>query len=192
MALDKNAFKLMKDEFESFDNFREELIKLSRKVLQNSKKSIYALHRGDVKGAKSLLDDVKKLISSAEVIISKDHHLAGVGAYSDALEEFVEASCYFGYVKDKKIPTHSDLKVDADVYLPGLCDLVGELVRKAINAAIKNDFKTALEIRDFVQAVYEELMMFDFRNSPVRKKFDSIKYSLEKLEDLALKIKFKK
>jgi hypothetical protein len=34
-------------------------------------------------------------------------------------------------------------------------------------------------------------MLFDWRNTPARKKFDSIKYGLEKLEDLALKIKMK-
>ena len=34
-------------------------------------------------------------------------------------------------------------------------------------------------------------MMFDFRNIPARKKFDSIKYGLEKLENLVLELKLK-
>ncbi len=192
MALNKNAFKLMREEFEKYDEYREELIKISRKILQNSKKSIYSIHRNDLIEAKNLLDEAQKLIKQTEVIIKKDNHLAGVGAYSEALEEYVEASCYYNYVKNNKLSTNKDLNVDAEVYIPGLCDLVGELVRKAINASIKGDYKTALDIRSFVEEIYEELMMFDFKNSPTRKKFDSIKYGLEKLEDLALKIKFKK
>ena len=51
---------------------------------------------------------------------------------------------------------------------------------------------TALRIREFVTEIYEELLLFDFRNIPVRKKFDSIKYGLEKLEDLVLELKLKK
>jgi hypothetical protein len=35
------------------------------------------------------------------------------------------------------------------------------------------------------------LMMFDFRNIPVRRKFDSIKYGLNKLENLILELKLK-
>ena len=192
MALDKNSFKLMRQDFEKYDEYREELIKISRKMLQNSKKAIYSIHRNDLAEAKNLLDNSQKLIKQTEVIIKKDNHLAGVGAYSEALEEYVEASCYYDYIKNNKIPTNKELNVDTDAYIPGLCDLVGELVRKAINASIKGDYQTSLDIRSFVEEIYEELMMFDFKNSPTRKKFDSIKYGLEKLEDLALKIKFKK
>ena len=78
------------------------------------------------------------------------------------------------------------------MYLPGVCDLVGELTRRAINAAIKEDYATTFEIKDVVSEIFEELMLFDLRNIPARKKFDSIKYSLEKLEEVALNVKLKR
>jgi len=72
-----------------------------------------------------------------------------------------------------------------------LCDLTGELVRRAINKAINEQYSESVEIRDVVAMIYENLMQFDFRNGELRRKFDSIKYDLKKLEDLVLELKLK-
>ncbi len=192
MRIDKKAFGEMRKHVEGHDKLRESIIRLSRDVLTLSKKSIYSLHRNEFVIAKKQLLEAKKTISKVQKIIGKDVHRAATGAYLEGVEEYVEASCYLSLMTKKVLPTPKQLGVDIESYLPGLCDLVGELVRKAVNSAIKGDNKTALEIRDFVNQLYQELMLFDFRNSPVRRKFDSIKYGLEKLEDLALQIKMKK
>lgn len=191
--LNKKAFQEMRKHMEAYDALREQLIGESRKVLKASKQAIYAAHREDLSCAEKLLADAKKTISKLHPILKKDVHLANVGAYNEALEEYAEAACYVHYLKTKQIPTTEELGIDADVYLPALSDVVGELVRKAVNSSIKGDYKTALEIKDFVQELYHELMLFDWQNyGHVRKKFDAIKYGLEKLEDLSLQIKFKK
>ena len=191
LTFDKKAFSEMRKEMELFDAAREQLIKDSRDILKLSKAAIYSIHRHDIAEAEKQLEEAKAAIKKLNFLLKKDESLASVGAYSEALEEYVEASCYFGLVKNKKLLTAKDLDVCTHSYLPGLCDLVGELVRKAVNSSIKEDFDTALEIKDFVAEIYEELMMFDFRNIPARKKFDSIKYSLEKLENLVLELKLK-
>ncbi len=192
MRVDKQAFVEIRKRLQRFDQLRDELIKTSRDALTLSKKAIYSLHRNEAATARQQLASAKKKIGQMNKLLRQDPHLAVTGAYNEALEEYVEASCYYSLLASKQLPTAKQLGVDIDSYLPGLCDLVGELVRKAINSAIKGDTKTALEIRNFVTEIYQELMLFDFRNSPVRRKFDSIKYGLEKLEDLALQIKMKK
>lgn len=189
--IDKKLFEQMRSEIEVFDQSREKLIKISRDVLKLSKGAIYSLHRNDQKTAQKQLKDAKAIIDQMNSLVRQDLHLAMVGAYEEALEEFVEASCYFEFTTKKRLPSPKELNVDTEIYLPGLCDLVGELVRKAINSVIKDDAETALRIKDVVEELYAELMLFDFRNSPLRKKFDAIKYSLEKLEDLAVKLKLK-
>ncbi len=190
--INKKAFEEMRKYMEGFDKLREQLIGDSRVILKSSKAAIYAAHRGDMKDADKLLAEAKTNIKKIESLLKKDLHLAAsTGAYTDALEEYAEASCYVHYLKTKEIPTAKQLGVDVEVYLSALSDVVGELVRKAINSSIKGEYKTALEIKDFVTDLYQELMLFDWRNTPVRKKFDSIKYGLEKLEDLSLKIKLK-
>jgi len=189
--LDKKTFSRMRAELDEYEKSREIVIKKSREVLKISKAAIYSLHRKDVKEAENQLKTAKSAISQLKKTIATDPHLATVGSYSEALEEYVEASCYAGFLKGK-LPSPTELGVDADVYLPGLCDLVGELVRKAINSSIEGDFDAAMKIKDFVTNIYQELMLFDFPNTPVRRKFDSIKYGLEKLQDLTLELKLKK
>ena len=73
------------------------------------------------------------------------------------------------FLKNRKLPTMAQLDVDSDAYLCGICDLVGELVRKAMNAVLDDDNKTADEIRNFVSNLYAELILFDFRNTPARR-----------------------
>lgn len=187
--IDRKAFELMRQGMERFDALREQLIKKSRDVLKSSKAAIYSIHRNDLSAAVKQLSEAKKGIGIMNSLIKKEPHLAAVGSYSEALEEYVEAACYYSFITKQCLPTAKQLNVDAELYLPGICDLIGELLRKAVNSAIAKDYATAMKIKDFVSAVYEELMMFDFRNSPLRRKFDGIKYSLEKLEDLALQLK---
>ncbi|MBI4147824.1 hypothetical protein HY490_00880 [Candidatus Woesearchaeota archaeon] len=190
--INKKAFEQMRKQFEQYDELREQLIKQSRDILKNSKAAIYSIHRNELKTALAQLAVARAVIKKLEALIHKEPHLAQVGAWSEALEEYVEAAAYYDFITKKQIPSAADLGVDPQVYLPGICDLVGELTRRAVNAAVADDEKTALKIKDAVSELYAELMLFDLRNIPARKKFDGIKYSLEKLEDLALRIKLKK
>jgi len=191
MELDKKAFAAMNKELAAYDADREIIIKTSRDVLKASKAAVYALQRNEVKPAKAHLDAAKKTIKQLDKILAKDAHHAQTGAYNEALEEYIEASCMLAVLHDNRLPTADELGVHTEVYLPGLCDLVGELVRKAINASINGDYEMPVRIRHFVSDLYNEMMLFDFRNTPVRKKFDAIKYGLEKLENLVLELKLK-
>ncbi len=189
--VNKKAFECMRKHMESFDELREEVILISRKVLKASKAAIYAAHRNDMAQADTLLKDAKANAKKVSALAKKDMQVLMVGAYGDALEEFAEASCYVHYLKKKELPTAEEIGVPVEVFLPALSDVVVELVRKAVNSAAQGDYATALEIKDVVSELYAELMLFDWRNSPARRKFDAIKYGLEKLEDLALKISLK-
>ena len=84
------------------------------------------------------------------------------------------------------------MKVNSEEYLLGLCDLAGELVRKAVKDSIKKNFDSVLEIRDFVEELYGEFLKFNLRNGELRKKSDSIRWNLNKLEELALDVSKRK
>jgi len=188
---DKQDFKEMRDEFDTFDNNREEIIKKSRDILKLSKQIIYCVHRDDVKEAEKLVEKIEAEKKKAETIIAKDAELASIGAYAVSIGEYVEAILYFSFIKHKKLPNHKQLKVCTDHYLFGLIDLTGELGRKAVQLAGKGIFDVVVEIRDIVSEIYGELLKFDFRDSDMRRKFDSVKYDLKKLEDLVLDLKLK-
>ena len=182
-------FAKLRNNMERYDQLRENVITLARNARIASKKAIYALHKNENARSAALLKEAKDSIAKIHALIKKEPHLASVGAYTEALEEYVEAACYDAVLKNKDIPTPEQLGVDADTYLPGLCDLVGELVRRAVNSAARNEAKHALWLKDIVVELYEELSLFEPRNIPLRRKLDSIKYSVERLENLALELK---
>lgn len=186
----REKFRRMRQEVEQFDKQREELIVKSRQVLKNSKGAIYSLHRGNKKEAKKKLDESAKTLKTLQKKTEKEPRLKCVGILDEASEEYAEAQCYYWFLERRTLPSAKEIGVQVDAYLGGVCDLVGELVRKAMNSALEGQTEIAEEIREFVTELYNELMLFDFRNTPLRRKFDSIKYGLEKLEDLSARMKY--
>lgn len=181
----------MRKEMEEFDKVREDLIAQSREVVKLSKKIIYAIHRKDMKEADASVIEIKQKVKSI-LKLTDESELEYSGSRKIALQEYVEAICYYGYVKNGKIPTHTELGLDPESYLLGICDLSGELVRNAIHEVIDDKTDNALKVKDLVNELFWELSQFDFRNGELRRKFDGIKYDVKKLEDLALQLKLRK
>ncbi len=183
--LDKKEFNAIRADLGKFDKKRESVIRISRDIIKISKQIIYALHRDDVNKAGSLISVIKKKVTE----LPKDSYDANI--QNVAIQEYVEALLYYHAVKDKKLPTHVQLKVRSNHYLLGLCDLTGEIVRKAVYLAGKDKFDEVVKFKDLVDTIYGELLKFDFREPELRRKFDSVKYDLKKLEDLVLDLKLK-
>lgn len=184
MTLDKKNFESMRVELKHFEEGREKTIQLSREIITTSKQIIYSVHRGEIKETESLIKTIKTKIKNLDQTKSFDEGLSKV-----ALQEYAEAITYYEFIKNSKIPTAKDLCIDIESYLLGLCDLTGELGRKAVDCAINKKFKDVEKIREFVDEIYGEFLKFDLRNGELRKKSDSIKWNLKKLEDLVLSIK---
>ena len=186
--LDKKDLENIKKEIEKYNLQRDFLIKTSREVIKLSKKVIFSVHRDDMKSAEKSTKDMAVLLKKLN---SATNHpkLLSSGSYKVAVQEYVEALCFYELTKNNKIPTNSKLKLDPEFYLMGLIDLTGELVRKAINSAIKGEYGTSVKLKELVSDLYDELMLFDFTGGELRKKFDSVKYDLKKLDDLVLNLK---
>jgi translin len=189
--VNKKDFEEIRKELEEYDDKREELIKSTRDIIKLSKHIIYSIHRNELKIAEQNIKVIKDLISKLSSKVKKDPKL-DIGSFKAAVQEYVEAVCYFHYVKNKKLLSHRELGVESEYYLLGVCDLTGELVRNAVNAGIKGETKSVIEIKDFVDEIYDELMQFDLRNSELRKKVDQVKWDLKKLDDLVFTLKVKK
>ena len=184
--LDKKEFGKIREEIADFDVKRESIIQQSREIINVSKRIIYAVHRDDIKSASTYVKDIEKKKKSLDVHVWFDTNIN-----QTALQEYAEALCYYHFVKDRKIPTKASLKIDNESYLMGLCDLTGELVRKAVNEVINKNFKKAVEIKNLVEEIYGEFLKFNLRNSELRRKSDQIKWNLKKLEDVVFELKIK-
>ncbi len=181
-----DEFVILKREIAAVDAKREALIAGTREILKASKGAIYSLQRGDNKAAEKALAGLKPRIAGLKPY-SEDASYASVT--KPPIQEYVEAACFSEFVKTGKMLPREELGVSAENYIAGLCDLSGEIVRKAVNAAINDDYMTVISAKAFVESLYYGLMQFDFRNGELRRKFDGIKYDLKKMEDLLLSLK---
>ncbi|MBL7170065.1 MAG: hypothetical protein ISS48_03525 [Candidatus Aenigmarchaeota archaeon] len=184
--LDKKDFEEIGKNLKNFEENREITIQKSRRIIQLSKQIIYAVHRDDLKAAEQLITEIQKEIKE----LPENCH--NIDMHKIAIQEYVEAICYLEFVKNDKLPTRKELDVNTESYLLGLCDLTGELVRKAVADVIKKNFKEVKKIKDLVEGIYGEFLKFNLRNSELRKKSGSIKWNLTKLEDIEYSLSMRK
>lgn len=182
-------FSKLQQEFKSYDDEREKLIKKSRDVLKLSKQVIYAVHRDELKEAEKLVQQIEKEKKQLEEIAAHSSRMLDEGSYRIAIQEYVEALLYFNFVK---MGSFGEIKASADLFILGLADLPGELVRRAVFLAGKGQVEQVRKIRDEVDRIYGEMLKFDFRDNEIRRKVDGIKYDLRKLEDLMLELKLRR
>jgi translin len=184
MAIDSKEFAALKKQMEQYDAARDTIIKESRDITKLSKQAIYSLHREDPKTAKQQLADAEKVIAKLLKEIKLDPTLR-TGSFSASLEEYTEARAFLHFLETRKLITAKELKfVDAEEYLLGLCDFTGELMRYAVLRATRRDRKAVEAAREMIDGIYGQFVQFDFRNSELRKKYDSIKYNLQKVENV--------
>lgn len=183
---DKSILGDLRKQLEEKDAMREDIILKSRPIIKNSKQAIYALHRNDLKTAKKHLDFAQKSLESLKI-----HNSFTVGLYNSALQEYSEAISYYNYITKNKLVSNRTLNIDIENYLMGLCDLTGELARRAVFSVVNNNTDEVLKVKEFIELIYKEFLQFDLRNSELRKKSDAIKWNLKKVEEILYDLKIR-
>lgn len=184
LMINKKDLEKIKREIESFEELRERIIIDSREILHHSKNAIHSIHRNKLDDADVLLKKAREVVVVLNTHIKKDPSLGFVGAYRSSIQEYVEAACYYAFVKSRKLLTRDELEVDYEDYLLGLCDLTGELARRAVVCATHRDVKQLDEIKSLIEGIYDFFISINLRDWDLRKKADAIKWNLKKLEDI--------
>ena len=189
MSLDKNnmqvpaVFKSIQKQYAARQNARQEIIGRSNKALSRSKRAIFALHRDDLKGSESLLNEADKLFVKCEQSFKRIPNLKNEGAYQAALEEYAEALLFKSYIEKGKLGKIHERAMNPHSYLAGLSDTTGEIVRYAVRAVTQGDERQVKKAYKTVAMVIEYLIDMDLTGYQ-RTKFDQAKKNLRKLEQM--------
>ncbi|MCF7798927.1 hypothetical protein K9M74_03415 [Candidatus Woesearchaeota archaeon] len=190
----KQEIAKMQRQYEKDDTTREKIISLARIALKPAKQAIYAAHRDDIKAADKLLTQAKNAINTAKKELEASG-LQDVGMLNASIEEYIEGVCYVSFVKNNTLPSPNQLGLafspKNETYLQAICDCAGELSRRAVVAATKNETAVITTIYETLNELLETFMEFDFRSSELRKKTENLKYSLNKVEGILYDIKVK-
>lgn len=190
MSLDKKYIGSLRKDSLAYAEKRRALIKDADDALHLSKRAIFAMHRGDMKQAKEKLGNAEKLLKQLAKKNGKDVRLMNEGAFKAGTEEYVEATLLYSFLTNGSIGKMKAMDVKPEVYLAGLCDVPGELLRHAIAAATEGNMAQVQKNAQMAQEIVGELIEFNLTKH-LRHKFDQAKSAVQKLErvvyDLSLR-----
>ncbi|ELR14338.1 translin [Acanthamoeba castellanii str. Neff] len=78
----------------------------------------------------------------------------------------------------------SSFAIDIPDFLYGLAMIPNELSRLCVNRATAGDYEMVSRIGNFVNELYAGFQLLNLKNDFLRKKYDSIKYDLKKIEEV--------
>ncbi|XP_050693007.1 translin-like [Eriocheir sinensis] len=109
----------------------------------------------------------------------------------------VAATCFITYLEENRLPMHEEVAkalglcthrdqgfhLDLEDYLQGTLSISHELSRLAINSVTAGDYARPFHIRQFLRDLHAAYSLL-FPKNELRKKFDELKYSLKKTEEV--------
>ncbi len=188
----KKNFEKIRKQLVSYSQRREHIIKTSRDILRFSKIAISSIHRHDLKAAQEHLHSAEQLLKEVRKLAVLDAALSILGAYTVAVQEYVEAKTFLHFVNTQTLLDLDSLGVEPEDYLIGLSDLTGELARRAVLKTISKNYADVHIVRDFVAGIHDFFLTLDMGNGDLRKKYDAIKWNLKKIEDIIYDIETKR
>jgi len=212
IKLDENsllysAFSKYQAELDARNDKYERLVKMSRDITIQSKRSIFSLLRREESSEKLVTDAeekfqaIKKLLKQISSETSNEDRYKFARAVSPGIQEFIEAVTLCYYIKDKRLITyneveqlffvfeeHSVLLTQYD-YMLGVADLTGELMRMAINRIGSRDFAEAESICQLLRAIHQEFSIFGYEHREMGRKMNVMKSSLQKVENACYNVK---
>lgn len=180
--INKAFLKKLKKEYTDNNSERRQIISLANIVLHDSKRIIFALHRGDIAQAEEKFNEIEKIIKKLDKKFGYKR-VNKEGSYRAGVEEYVEAKMFYFVLTGGKINKIKDINLNYESYLGGICDTTGELVRKAVNEAAKGNTEEVVKMKEIISDILAELVQFDMTGY-MRTKFDQARGNLRKIEQV--------
>jgi len=182
-----NYFSRVKKDFETYAAKRRIVVKNANEALGLSKRAIFALHRDNYNEGEANIKRAEKIFNYLEKVSKGNPKLRYEGAWRSALEEYAEARLFAFYIKNKRVADITNRQIDADIYIGGLCDFTGELVRLAVRRATEKNYKEVTEIKKIIEGVMHNLIQLDLTGY-LRTKFDQSKNNMRKIEEITYEL----
>ena len=152
----KSSINSISKSLSSTQNSREFLIKNTRQVVILCSEAIIAVHKKDIKTAKSKAKKAKKLLNSYKKKAQND-----LNRYLRVPEqELTEAYAVIAISEKKEIPKPGSIGVSGEAYILGLLDVIGELKRMIYDRIRAGNTKDANRIFEIMEDLFQLLYPF--------------------------------
>lgn len=164
------------------EKIREDALKASRDIIISCRRGIQQLHRDQISEAEKYIKQASEKLVFLNDITKGHPEIFHAGFVENAAQEFVEICCLSNIMKGASLPDPDVLNVTYSSYLLGLCDVVGELRRGALDFMLEGHTDKANEYLQYMDRIYDAIMSFDYPSSlvPIKKKQDMVRALIEK------------
>ncbi len=174
----------IKEEYQKLEDKKQEIVERSIKMSKLSKSIIYSLIREDFESVEKYRQQMKELVKVQLEELKKYPMFYQNGFIG--LQEYVEAESLYKYIKEGKLPTPEELGVDLWIYLFGIGDIAGEILRKSSEELIKGNVEYAKKAKKDLEEFYLDLLNIELKNFDLRRKLDYVSSIINKLTEFIL------
>ncbi len=159
---------------------RDQALSQARMLTRHCSQAIRAVHRDEIDSMNEQLAAAGQLADSLRQSLAAHPDLYFAGYTQDALKEFVEANVTCALIKNQPLPGLDKLSVEANTYLNGLAEVVGELRRRCLDI-LRHGYSTEAErLLTLMDDIYSVLVTMDYP--------DAITNGLRRQTDIARNI----
>ncbi|UCD14211.1 MAG: RNA-binding protein [Thermoplasmatales archaeon] len=164
------------------DKIREKALRSSRDIIIGCRKAIQLLHRELIEEAKSHIKQASAKLTRLYDLTREYPDLFHAGFVGNAAQELAEAHCLYNIIRGKKLPDPDDIQTTYSSYLMGLCDVVGELRREALDFILEGEASKANNYLIYMDKIYDAIMSLDYPSAliPIKRKQDLVRSLIEK------------
>jgi len=164
------------------EKIREDALRYSRDIIIACRRGIQQLHRKVPEEAEVFLKQASTRLKELYELTRNHPDIFNAGFVENAAQEYVELHCLSNIMRGLDLPDPDEIQATSSAYLLGLCDVVGELRRNALDCMLSGHTDKAQEYLHHMDRIYDAIMGFDYPSAlvPIKKKQDMIRALIEK------------
>ncbi len=170
----------IRKQLEARTTARDQALSQARTLTRHCSQAIRAVHRDDETAMQTELAQAGSLAKTLQTDLNAYPELYYAGYTQDALKEFVEAHVTCALIQKQTLPTPQQLQVEANTYLNGLAEVVGELRRRCLDILRHGYSDEAERLLTAMDDIYAILVTMDYP--------DAITNGLRRQTDIARSI----
>jgi translin len=162
---------------------REAALTLCREAIRLAANAIRAAHRGEFGEAWGLLTGAQGRLAEARATLAPHPDILYSGFFHDAAKEVAEAAITIALLSGAPLPEPEDLGVEAQAYLNGLGEAVGELRRHLLDSLRLGDLPRCERTLAAMSDIYDLLVTMDYPEAVtggLRRTTDGVRAVLER------------
>ena len=175
----------MQEESMTGDEKRDLVFKHVRTLMKSVVKVQFAVRIGDAAGdVEAVIQECRGIITTVLQLIGSDPSKRE-GNLAQAIEKLTEICLMQQFFATGKLASPSTLQPCSDEeYIGAVLGFAQELSRYVVGRASEGDEASIRICQSIIVQLNAKMLEFDFRNGPLRRKYDGLKYALKSVEDV--------